>query len=159
MGYLEKNLLPGEKLIYRTRLHWIVLDRPAILGVFGLVFVVLAATGENAGVLACIGAPLVLLALLQLAYVLIAFQNWEYVVTNKRVLIKTGILRHKSLELLLGKVEGIGVNEPLLGRLLGYGTIVVTGTGGTKEPFRWINNPTEFRRRVHDQIQGVVPQA
>ena len=90
---------------------------------------------------------------MQLGYVFIAFQNWEYGVTNKRVIIKTGVLRHKSIELLLSKVESISVNEPLLGRMLGYGTIVIVGTGGTREPFRWIDQPNEFRRRVHDQLQ------
>jgi hypothetical protein len=35
---------------------------------------------------------------------------------------------------------------------LGYGTITVVGTGGTKEAFRLISNPLEFRRQVQASI-------
>jgi uncharacterized membrane protein YdbT with pleckstrin-like domain len=154
MSYLENNVMPGERLIYRARLHWILLGRSAFFGTFGLIFLIWAVAGDNVSYLACLGVPLLLLALLQLGYVLLAYQNWEYGVTNRRVIIKTGILRHKSLELLLDKVEGIAVNEPLMGRILGYGTIVVSGTGGTRERFPWIANPGEFRRRVHVQMQA-----
>ena len=53
--------------------------------------------------------------------------------SNKRVLIKTGIVARKSIEVLLNKVESIGVEESGLGRVLGYGTVVVRGTGGTSK--------------------------
>ena len=76
----------------------------------------------------------------------------EFAVTNKRVLIKTGLIRRHSLETLLGKVESIGVSQSILGRILGFGTIVVSGTGGSKEPFHRIANPMMFRRRVQEQI-------
>jgi uncharacterized membrane protein YdbT with pleckstrin-like domain len=72
--------------------------------------------------------------------------------TNKRVLVKIGWLRRQSLETLLSKIETIGVEQDILGRALDYGTIVVTGTGGSKEPFRTIASPMEFRRAVQEQI-------
>jgi len=72
----------------------------------------------------------------------------EFAVTSKRVLIKVGFIRRHSLELLLHKVEGIGVDQGIVGRLLGYGMITVSGTGGTVEPFQTIENPLEFRRQV-----------
>jgi uncharacterized membrane protein YdbT with pleckstrin-like domain len=72
----------------------------------------------------------------------------EYAVTNKRVIMKSGVLNTRSLELLLGKVEGITVNQGLGGKLLGYGQIVITGTGGTKELFSGIQSPFDFRRAV-----------
>ena len=48
----------------------------------------------------------------------------------------------------------VRVDQGLLGRLLGYGTIVVTGTGGTNEPFASIANPLEFRRQVQIRAAG-----
>lgn len=81
----------------------------------------------------------------------------EFAVTNKRVLIKVGVVSRRSLELLLAKIEGIGVNQSITGRLLDYGTIVVSGTGGTKEPFKIIAKPLAFRKCVQEQIS--VPQA
>ena len=52
------------------------------------------------------------------------------------MLIKVGIVNRRSLEMLLSKVETVRVEQSVVGRILGYGTIVVTGTGGTNEPFR-----------------------
>jgi len=76
----------------------------------------------------------------------------EFAVTNKRVLVKVGLIRRHSLELLLQKVEGIGVDQGILGRILGYGTITVSGTGGTREAFRMIADPLEFRRQVQASL-------
>jgi uncharacterized membrane protein YdbT with pleckstrin-like domain len=75
-------------------------------------------------------------------------------VTNKRVIIKTGLLRRRTFELLLSKVESIGVEEGLMGRMFGYGSVVVRGTGGTPEPFANVGHPLEFRRQVQQQIEA-----
>jgi uncharacterized membrane protein YdbT with pleckstrin-like domain len=78
----------------------------------------------------------------------------EVAVSNKRVLIKTGLFSRRSVEVLLPKVESIGVNETFVGRILGYGSVVVRGTGGTFETFDRIRQPNEFRREVEGQISG-----
>lgn len=78
----------------------------------------------------------------------------EVVVSNKRVLIKTGFFSRQSVEVLLPKVESIGIDEPFVGRILGYGSVVVRGTGGTFETFGKIRQPNEFRRQVQGQIGG-----
>jgi uncharacterized membrane protein YdbT with pleckstrin-like domain len=70
-------------------------------------------------------------------------------------MIKTGIASRRSLEIMLPKVESIGIDEPAMGRLLGYGTVVIHGTGGTPEPFVKIAHPSEFRREVQQQIDAV----
>jgi uncharacterized membrane protein YdbT with pleckstrin-like domain len=78
----------------------------------------------------------------------VAFATSEFAVTNKRLIVKVGVLRRRTVELQLSKVEAIAVEQDLLGRIFGYGNIVVTGTGGTKEPFRTISGPLKFRRAV-----------
>ena len=85
----------------------------------------------------------------------ITYSTSEFGVTNKRVLVKVGFIKRHSLETLLTKVEGISVDQGILGRILGYGSIVITGTGGTKEPFHKINAPFEFRKQVQEQIATV----
>ncbi len=59
----------------------------------------------------------------------------EMAVTNRRVLIKTGMGSRRTLDLMLSRVESIGVEETMWGRMLGYGSVIVRGTGGTPEPF------------------------
>ena len=139
MGYIEQNLIAGETVAYRTQLHWIIFLWPAVF----LIFAVIGFVGRQG-----YGAGALLVGLVWGLYSYIRFSSSEFGVTNRRVLIKVGFIRRHSLELLLSKVEGIGVDQGILGRVLGYGTINVTGTGGTKEPFRNIAAPLEFRRMV-----------
>ena len=72
----------------------------------------------------------------------------EFGVTNRRVLIKTGWIRRRTLELNLSKVESFQVREPLLGRILGYKTIKLVGSGGTQQLFPYVANADRFRRYV-----------
>jgi uncharacterized membrane protein YdbT with pleckstrin-like domain len=100
-----------------------------------------------------VGAILLIFAVIPLAITsLIARATSEFAVTNKRVLIKTGWIRRHSLETLLTKIESIRAEQSVLGRMLDYGTIISSGTGGSKEPFHKIAEPMIFRRRVQDQI-------
>ena len=78
----------------------------------------------------------------------------EVAVSNRRVLIKTGLLSRRSIEVLLPTVESIGVEEPFLGRMLGYGSVIVRGTGGTFETFDKMAHPNELRRHVQKQVDG-----
>ena len=79
----------------------------------------------------------------------------EYAVTNTRVIVgKSGAMQTRSVELLLGKVEGITVTQGLMGKVFGYGEIVITGSGGTKEPFDGIQSPFDFRRAVQAATDG-----
>jgi membrane protein YdbS with pleckstrin-like domain len=104
---------------------------------------------------ASVGALLLVFAVIPLAITsLIARATSEFAITNKRVLIKTGWIRRYSLETLLTKVESIRVDQSVLGRMLDYGTIIISGTGGSKEPFHKIAQPMMFRRRVQDQISA-----
>lgn len=84
---------------------------------------------------------------------LIAFSTSEFAITNKRVIIKVGLISRRTLEMNLNKIESVNVNQGILGRMLGYGTIVIVGTGGTKEPFASISDPLTFRKNFQ-QLQA-----
>ena len=81
---------------------------------------------------------------------LIQMMTSEYAITSKRVMIKVGLISRRTVEMNLTKVESINVFQGLLGRLLGYGTIVVVGTGGTKETFDGIASPLVFRKKFQE---------
>jgi uncharacterized membrane protein YdbT with pleckstrin-like domain len=98
------------------------------------------------------GSLFILIAILTGVASFINFTTSEFGITNKRVIIKVGFIRRDSLEVLLNKVEGIQVNQGILGRILGFGSIIVSRTGGTKDPFHKIDAPLEFRKRVQEQI-------
>ncbi len=71
----------------------------------------------------------------------------EFAITNRRVIIKVGFISRKTLEMNLSKIESVNVDQGIWGRMLGYGTITIIGTGGTKETFGNISGPLEFRRQ------------
>jgi uncharacterized membrane protein YdbT with pleckstrin-like domain len=148
MSYVEKNLMPGEQIEYRANLHWLVFILPTLL-LIAAIWLFFSLGGTVAKFLAFI---LIVGVLVTGLHALVERMTSEFAVTNKRVLIKTGLIRRHSLETLLGKVESIGVSQSILGRILGFGTIVISGTGGSKEPFHRIANPMMFRRRVQEQI-------
>jgi uncharacterized membrane protein YdbT with pleckstrin-like domain len=147
MEYVDQNLISGETVHYRTGLHWVVLVVPIAVGAFfGLIalITILGAVG--------IGLSLLLVSGLIVASGFLRRSSSEFAVTNRRVILKAGLIRRRSLELLLNKIESIGVDQGLLGRMFGYGTIVVRGTGGTAEPFTNVRHALEFRRQVQAQI-------
>lgn len=86
---------------------------------------------------------------------LIIFFTTECVLTNRRVVGKIGFVGRKSLEILLAKVEGLQVDQGILGRFCNYGTVTVSGTGGSHTPFQGIAKPLEFRKSVQQQIAVV----
>ncbi|WP_395051503.1 PH domain-containing protein [Flavobacterium sp.] len=74
----------------------------------------------------------------------------EFAITNKRIIVKTGLISRKTLEMNLSKIESVNVDQSILGRMLGYGTIRIIGTGGTREEFPNISNPIEFRKKFQE---------
>jgi uncharacterized membrane protein YdbT with pleckstrin-like domain len=145
MSYIDGNLLEGEHVVFRTRLHWKLLIAPVLFLVATVLAIAwLRAHGDwNSLILIAPGA-----ALLALLGAIVKRQSSDFAVTNKRVMMKTGIFSTRSVELLLSKIEAIAVNQTLGGRMWGYGNIVVTGSGGTEETFSSIQAPLEFRRAV-----------
>ncbi len=83
-------------------------------------------------------------------YPLILLKTNEFVVTNKRVIIKRGWISRKTLEMNLNKIETVNVDQSIWGRIFGFGTLTIIGTGGTREVFDSIRNPIEFRKRFQE---------
>ena len=148
MGYIDDNLMSGEQVVYRAKLHWVVFLGPIIFAVIAFMF--FAGGGDTAA-----GGFFLLIAIIWGISAFISFKTSEFGITNKRVLIKVGFIRRSSLETLLTKVEGIQVNQGILGRIMNYGTILVKGTGGTSNPFHKIEAPLEFRKKVQEQIASI----
>ena len=162
MSYVENNLIPGETILYRTKLHWIVLFWPVLVGsLLGLISVLLffsavasrSGSSQSHSVAAGTGAFFLVVGAAIIGFGILRLNATEIAVTNKRVLIKTGLLSRRTIELLLSKIESIGVDESPSGRIFGFGTVIVRGTGGTPESFDQIAHPLEFRRQVHAHVE------
>lgn len=129
MSYVDETLTTGEQIRYRAEIHWAIFVPHLFLMLFlvGMVTVFFAAARRA---------------------------STEIAVTNRRVIIKTGLASRKTLEMNLGKVETLSVNQSVLGRLFGYGTIQVIGSGGTAEPLPYVANPLDLRKAIQEARDG-----
>jgi hypothetical protein len=132
-----------ERTVYETGLHWAVFLRPVAWLFFALI------TGKD---VPAVGGFFFMVALVDVIGRALMRSNTQFSLSTRRLSMSTGVLRKRSLELVLPKIESIVVNEPLFGRMFGYGTVVVGGTGGTKEAFPLVPNPQQLRRLVQDQL-------
>ena len=136
----------AEQEIYKARVHWIIYFWPVV------------ATAALGATLAIPGVPhwlrwsfFGLSAITWLVAIVIA-ESMDFIVTSRRVTTRTGILNKNSQETLLEKVETVHIHQDLAGRILGYGTVTVVGTGGSHDVFKRISKPMLLRRMIHDQI-------
>ena len=122
----------------------------------GLLFASLALipTSESAltGCFCIFGIAIILTSGFGLVSTAVSYSAAEIAVTNRRVIGKTGFIRRQALELRLDKIESARVNQPLMGRLLGYGTVVLIGSGGTRTRFKNIADPMQLHRQIQNQI-------
>ena len=152
MRYVRRVLQPGETIVYSTKLHWRVYIQ-AILLVIACIIIAGAAvaTNDNQGISLAFRIAAVIFALLALSAGLRAFirrATTELAVTDHRVIYKSGLLSRHTIEMNRDKVESVDVDQSLLGRIFGYGTVIVRGTGGSLEPMRNIGDPLSFRTYI-----------
>ena len=146
MTYVKKTLLPEETISYYTKPHYIIFSQVLlwiILAVFSFKF--------NYGTM--LTGLLLLMSLFSFIGSLVGFYCSEYAITNKRIIMKVGFIRRKSLEIFLDRVEGVYIEQGVLGRILNFGTVIIAGVGGTKNPFFFIPDPLKFRSNVQ-QLMG-----
>lgn len=150
MGYVERHLLPNERVVYKTRLHWVLFLRPALVALGGLVLAILLSRVPDPAWLGYAGVAVVVTALLWGLVRYVELMTSEFAVTTTRLIFKVGLIARYTTEILLSKVESIGVTQSLSGRVLNYGDLTVTGTGGAREVFRRVRDPIGFRNHVQE---------
>jgi len=150
--YVRKVLQPGETIVYSTKLHWIIYWWAIFLII---IFIILAAlawyTADNQNLSLALFIAAIIFALLALSSAFGKFiKRWttELAVTDRRVIYKERLIARRTLEMNRSRVESVDVYQSVLGRLLGYGTITLRGTGGSGEPMPNIDDPLTFRSYI-----------
>ena len=150
MSYLDDHLLTGERIVYRAKLHWTIFLTAIVVVLLGIGLGILLQLVQPA--YSYVGLALAGVGLLLAIGPAIRYLSSEFAVTDKRVFGKVGFVERESDETLLSKVEAIAIDQGVIGRILGFGTVTITGTGGTQESFPRISEPLEFRRQIQSQI-------
>jgi uncharacterized membrane protein YdbT with pleckstrin-like domain len=149
MGYVQKVLQPGERLIYETNVSWISYVPGVLLLLLALIIYVVAGELYAWPLWNTIVSGVILLVSLWFLFGA-WFERWttEIAITDRRIIHKTGFIRRDTIEMSVEKVESVDVNQSLLGRMLDYGDILVRGTGAGLAPLRHIASPLAFRSKL-----------
>ena len=144
MKYVRRVLQPDETIVYTSRLHWLIYLPAFFVLLVALGFLIVSAKfpGDFETVLKWAAAVIAALAMVSWLRALLRQLTTELAVTDRRIIYKTGLLARHTIEMNRSKVESIDVDQSIFGRLFGYGTIVVRGTGGSLEPIRMISRPS-----------------
>jgi uncharacterized membrane protein YdbT with pleckstrin-like domain len=150
MSYVQRVLQSDERVVHQSRLHPLIF-LPAVLWLVIALVLLVASTQFSGDISLGFKAAAALFGLL-------AFASWaraairrvttELAVTDRRVIYKSGLLSRHTLEMNRSKVESVDVDQSILGRVCGFGTIIVRGTGGSLEPIRMISDPLTFRSHI-----------
>ena len=148
------SLSSDEHVLYSTRFSKRLFVKPFLVSVVALAiaFILKRIGGEDAHYFVW---TFIALAVLSLVSPFTKYFLSEFVVTNQRVIIHHGFLARTSYEMLLKKIESISVNQSLLDRFIwGSGTLVITGTGGTKEAFPNVGGAVAFQEHLNEALHS-----
>jgi membrane protein YdbS with pleckstrin-like domain len=147
------KLRPGENLVYKTRPHWIVFGwalLPASLG--GRVFAASNYARNAADAQMWLNLAWAFGVLAGIILILAQFYRWSsrFILTDRRVVLRNGLLSQRSTEFPLRNVESVLIEFPILGRLFNYGTITVRGFGGSRESIKRVPRPERVRELIEE---------
>lgn len=144
MSFVQDNLLSNEQIIAQARLHKIILLNGPTLALLGLVV-----TGLDWH---AVGTILFLVGIVAFIVALLRFKTTEFALTDRRVIAKWGVLSRHTIELNLDKIEGVNISQDILGRIFGYGSLILVGTGGSAEPMKQIADPFAIKKAIQEKL-------
>lgn len=144
MTYLEQSLSANEKIHKIFKLHWLIWVQVVLLVIaspfsFGLLHI-----GFSIAISASVFVILMGIAL----FMGLSIRCTEQGVTNKRVVLKKGIIARKTEEVKITSIETIEIRQSIWGRILGYGDVKITGRGDSLMVYKGIDNPMDVKRSI-----------
>ena len=133
--YIDSALLPGEQIVAEANPHWAMFVAPALVIGIGTI------DGVGGWIFYVVGG-------LWAFFRYLVYKSTELVLTNKRIVAKSGIIRRNVIDVSNSKVEGVSYNQGIIGRLFGYGSVLVRGTGVGQVPVKFIEKPEHFKHEV-----------
>ena len=149
-SYVESIVGSGEQIVHVGRVSLLTILSSLVGGTLliavaiGLLFMPVDSpnvTRALAGIAAALGVCIIIVAVVRR-------KSTELAVTNRRVIAKFGLIARSTVEMNLGKIESVRVEQTVMGRLFNFGSIIVTGTGATMEPIEYIADPIGFRQAI-----------
>ena len=137
-----------SNIVYQARLHWILFFWPGMLMCLGL------ALGLKVQQLREVAIFFMVFAVIWGVIVWVRYESSSLTIKKTHVILRTGILVRNTLDIPLSKIESIDIRQSLLGSLLHYGALVITGTGGSRQMVNYLNKPLTCRRHIEQLLHG-----
>jgi uncharacterized membrane protein YdbT with pleckstrin-like domain len=137
---LEKDVL------YFSRLHWILFFWPILLACFAIFI------GANFTQLGEVSLLFFVVASIWVLMTWITYHFSSITIKKKQVILRTGMLVRQTVDIPLSKIETIDIRQSILGSILGYGSLIITGTGGTRHIVNFLDNPLTCRRYIEQLL-------
>lgn len=158
-SYVGKILYDDEHVVHIASLHWIIFTPGLVLALAGAVlslnsysFSSLFLNGTFAASAGKIAAGIALaLTILGFSLLLGAFirqASTELVITEQRIIAKYGFISRSTYEIMVNRISGVNFDQTVMGRIFGYGTILVHGSGGDVSPFHGVADPRMFQQAL-----------
>lgn len=140
------NLIQNEEIILSEKISKIIFIPSIIFFIISIVFFVISKSNYFFSLIFLIFSSVSLIKNLFL------FLSTKFILTNKKIIIQSGIFFIDSFEFMLNKIESISINKSIIGKILGYGTINIAGTGGHFKGIDFIKNPDSLKLKVQEEI-------
>ena len=149
MSYIDSILEPGEEVRYRTTVTWTAYAPAILLALCAFVSLIVAETSVSLIVAGRFAAIVFALAAI-FTFLPAWFRRFttEIAVTDRRIILKRGLIRRHTVEMNMQKVESVDVDQTLLGRLFNYGDVTIRGAGSSFETLAKIDSPLKSRTTV-----------
>jgi uncharacterized membrane protein YdbT with pleckstrin-like domain len=137
-----------ENYVYQARLHWILFMWPVVFLCFDIYLLV---NFES------VRQPSLLMGVLVLAWLVMTWSIYycsSLTIKEKQLILRKGILVRQILDLPLSKIESIDIRQSIMGTLLGYGTLEITGVGGSREIINYLAKPLTCRRYIEQMMHS-----
>lgn len=141
-----------NNLVYQGRLHYVIFFWPVLL--FLLAIFLAFGVGSQQVPVEKLSYVLGAFALIWGTVTLLQYMCSSLNIKNKQVILSTGVLVHQTIDIPMNKIESIDIRQSVLGSLLNYGSLVITGTGGTRQYVNYLSSPLTCRRYIEQMMHG-----
>lgn len=139
-----------NNIIYFTKLNWVIFFGPIVsLCLPFVLYIYIVQLRELSMFLAAF-------AFLWILMTWITYHFSSITIKRKQVILRTGMIVRQTVDIPLNKIETIDIRQSILGSILRYGSLVITGTGGTRHLINFIDKPLTCRRYI-EQLMNEQP--
>lgn len=135
-------MAPKEKYVHQARLHWIIFVWPILFAFLGIWL------GFEFPMLQQMSLFVVGMGALWFILMWLTYRFSSLTIKASQVILRKGILVRQTMDIPMSKIESIDIRQSIIGTIFSYGSLVITGTGGTQQWMTYVSKPLTCRRYI-----------